>query len=95
MSTMQELRNRNNGMNKQMLSDSDYVLRDKAAEAGTNTFDITGRTDKYQEELAKLKADARREVEAQLLSGDFLDKLKAQLRAEMAEDAAKASAKAK
>ena len=87
MANIKELKNRNDGLNKQTLSDSDYVLRDKSKEEhGKNTFDITGQTNKYQDELARLKAEARRDVEKELLSSDFLDKLKAQLRAEIAED---------
>ena len=87
MANIKELKNRNEGLNKQTLSDSDYVLRDKSKEEpGKNTFDITGQTNKYQDELARLKAEARRDVEKELLSSDFLDKLKAQLRAEIAED---------
>ena len=87
MANISELKNRNEGLNKQTLSDSDYKLRDKSSEEpGVNTFDITGQNNKYQDELARLKAEARRDVEKELLSSDFLDKLKAQLRAEIAED---------
>ena len=87
MANISELKNRNEGLNKQTLSDSDYKLRDKSSEEpGKNTFDITGQNNKYQDELARLKAEARRDVEQELLSSDFLDKLKAQLRAEIAED---------
>ena len=94
MASVKELKNRNEGLNKQTLSDSDYVLRDKSKETpGVNTFDITGQTNKYQDELARLKAEARRDVEKELLSSDFLDKLKAQLRAEIAEDSKQTKAK--
>ena len=94
MADIRELKSRNDGLNKQTLSDSDYVLRDKSKEnPGVNTFDITGQTSKYQDELARLKAEARKEVETELLSTGFLDKLKAQLRAEIAEDAKLAKAK--
>ena len=94
MANISELKNRNEGINKQTLSDSDYKLRDKSTETlGVNTFDITGQTNKYQDELARLKAEARKEVETELLSTGFLDKLKAQLRAEIAEDAKLAKAK--
>lgn len=87
MANISELKNRNEGLNKQTLSDSDYKLRDKSSEEpGVNTFDITGQNNKYQDELARLKAEARRDVEKELLSSDFIDKLKAQLRAEIAED---------
>ena len=87
MANISELKNRNEGLNKQTLSDSDYKLRDKSSEEpGVNTFDITGQNNKYQDELARLKAEARRDVERELLSSEFLDKLKAQLRAEIAED---------
>ena len=94
MASIKELKNRNEGLNKQTLSNSDYVLRDKSKEEpGKNTFDITGQTNKYQDELARLKAEARRDVEKELLSSDFLDKLKAQLRAEIAEDSKQTKAK--
>ena len=94
MANIKELKNRNDGLNKQTLSDSDYVLRDKSKEEpGKNTFDITGQTNKYQDELARLKAEARRDVEKELLSSDFLDKLKAQLRAEIAEGSKQTKAK--
>ena len=94
MANIKELKNRNDGLNKQTLSNSDYVLRDKSKEEpGKNTFDITDQTNKYQDELARLKAEARRDVEKELLSSDFLDKLKAQLRAEIAEDSKQTKAK--
>ena len=94
MANIKELKNRNDGLNKQTLSNSDYVLRDKSKEEpGKNTFDITGQTNKYKDELARLKAEARRDVEDELLSSDFLDKLKAQLRAEIAEDSKQTKAK--
>lgn len=94
MANISELKNRNEGINKQTLSDSDYKLRDKSTETlGVNTFDITGQNNKYQDELARLKAEARRDVEKELLSSDFLDKLKAQLRAEIAEDSKQTKAK--
>ena len=94
MADIRDLKNRNDGLNKQTLSDSDYVLRDKSKEEPVvNTFDITGHTNKYQDELARLKAEARKEVETELLSSGFLDKLKAQLRAELAEDPKQTKAK--
>lgn len=89
------LKNRNKGVGKLSLNDSDYVLRDKSKEIpGTNTFDITADNNKYQEELSRLKADARREVEAELLSSGFMDKLKADIRADIkAEETKKTGAK--
>lgn len=85
------LKNRNNGVDKRTISSSDYVLRDKKAEAKDptkvlNTRDITDQNDKYKDELARLKAEARKEVEAELLSSGFMDKLKAEIRAEIASD---------
>lgn len=80
------LKNRNKG-NRQTLNDSDYVLRDKSKEDGKNTSDITNDNSKYQEELARIKAEARKDVEKELLSGDFMTTLKAQIKAEMVEEA--------
>ena len=91
------LKNRNQGVGKLSISDSDYVLRDKKAERANpelyakNTHDITGQDNKYAEELARIKAEARKEIEAELLSSGFLDKLKADIKAEMAETNKKAN----
>jgi hypothetical protein len=81
-----KLKNRNSG-NKLTLSDSDYVLRDKKKENGKNTRNITGQTSKYQEELARVKAEARRDVEKEIMSSGFIDTLKAQIKAEMEAEA--------
>lgn len=90
-----KLKNRNSG-NKLTLSDSDYVLRDKEKENGKNTRNITGQTSKYQEELARVKAEARRDVEKEIMSSGFMDTLKAQIKAEIeAEIEAEATPKAK
>ena len=80
------LKNRNKG-NRQTLNDSDYVLRDKSKEDGKNTRDITGQDNKYQEELARIKAEARRDVEKEIMSSGFMDTLKAQIKAEMEAEA--------
>jgi hypothetical protein len=86
------LKNRNQGVGKLSLSDSDYVLRVKDAEdVKKNTHDITGQDNKYAEELARVKAEARKEIEAELLSSGFLDKLKADIKSEMAESNKKVS----
>lgn len=73
--------------------ESDYVLRDKKAEAkdldklSMNTRDITEDVDRYAKELAEMKAkyraEAQAEVKQELLAGDFLKDLKAQIKAEM------------
>lgn len=81
-----KLKNRNSG-NKLTLSDSDYVLRDKKKEKGKNTRNITGQTSKYQEELARIKAEARRDVEKEIMSSGFMDTLKAQIKAEIEAEA--------
>lgn len=81
-----KLKNRNSG-NKLTLNDSDYVLRDKKKEKGKNTRNITGQTSKYQEELARVKAEARRDVEKEIMSSGFMETLKAQIKAEMEAEA--------
>ena len=75
-----------------ILTDADYVLRDKKKESkegksSKNTRDITMSTNKYAEEIARVKAEARREVEAEFTSSGFIDKLKADIKKELQEEA--------
>jgi len=75
-----------------ILTDADYVLRDKKQEAKkgkskVNTRDITKSANKYAEEIARVKAEARREVEAEFTSSGFLDRLKADIKRELQEEA--------
>lgn len=82
-----------------VLTDADYVLRDKDEEAKKgypNTHDISGEVSRYTEEIAKAKQEARDEVKQELLTGSFMADLKAQLKAELlaeAEDTTKVETK--
>lgn len=78
------LKNRNKG-SRQTLNDSDYVLRDKSKEDGKNTRDITGQDNKYQEELARIKAEARKEAQAEFMSSDFINQLTEKIKADLSE----------
>ena len=73
-----------------VLTDADYILRDKEAEAAAgypNTHDISGDISRHTEEIAKAKQEAREEVKQELLSGSFMADLKAQLKAELLAEA--------
>lgn len=78
------LKNRNKG-NRQTLNDSDYVLRDKSKEDGKNTRDITGQTSKYQEDLARIKAEARKEEQDKFMSSDFVKQLTEKIKTDLSE----------
>lgn len=94
MSSVKELKNNKEKRDKgNIITDADYTLRDKKAErkdtnkSVMNTRNITDNVGIHAKEIAKIKEEARakaqEEVKAEILTGDFIKDLKAQLKAEM------------
>lgn len=87
MSDIKDLKNLTKASTKgNVLSETDYVLRDKATEElGKNTI-IMEDSEKYKDEIAKAKAELSGDERAKM-KAELLSEIKAELKAEAKKDA--------